>query len=71
MKRIFQLLVTRWLARTPLGLILLGIGWWIVRKRRADREGRPPELREPGREPRGPHTWQGPTGRTRRRARVG
>ncbi|GAA4583055.1 hypothetical protein GCM10023194_19340 [Planotetraspora phitsanulokensis] len=71
MKRILELILARRLARTPLGLVLLGIGWWIIRKRRADRAGRVPELREPGREPRGPHMWQGPSDRGRRRTRVG
>jgi hypothetical protein len=70
MKRLLQLFATRWLARTPLGLVVLGIGWWVMRKRRAGHEGRPPELREPGRGSRGPYTWQGPSDRNRRRSRV-
>ncbi|GAA1294973.1 DUF6203 family protein [Planotetraspora silvatica] len=70
MKRILQLFATRWLARTPLGLIVLGIGWWIMRKRRADREGRAPGMREPGRGPRDPSMYRGPSDRGRRRSRV-
>lgn len=34
MKRILQLFVTRWLARTPVGMVVLGIGWFVMRKRR-------------------------------------
>ncbi|KAA9380968.1 hypothetical protein F5972_07785 [Microbispora cellulosiformans] len=36
MKRILQLVVTRWLARTPIGMVVLGLGWLFARKRRAD-----------------------------------
>ncbi|MBX6381837.1 MAG: hypothetical protein IRZ07_02495 [Microbispora sp.] len=35
MKRILQLVVVRWLARTPLGVVVLGIVWLIMRRRRA------------------------------------
>ncbi|WP_281353229.1 DUF6203 family protein [Acrocarpospora corrugata] len=36
MKRIFQLFVTRWLSKTPFGLVILGVAWWVMRKRRGD-----------------------------------
>ncbi|WP_248964488.1 DUF6203 family protein [Sphaerisporangium perillae] len=66
MKRILQLVMTRWLARTPFGLVVLGVGWWLMRKRRA---GKPAErhdvLREPGRKSRNPYVWQGPSARDR------
>jgi len=52
-----QLVVVRWLARTPLGVVVLGIVWLIMRKRRARKRqpaGAPalhetgaPALREP------------------------
>ncbi|GLW09939.1 hypothetical protein Misp01_50680 [Microtetraspora sp. NBRC 13810] len=29
-----MLVLTRRLSRTPLGLIALGVGWWLVRKRK-------------------------------------
>ncbi|GAA5045664.1 hypothetical protein HNP84_002577 [Thermocatellispora tengchongensis] len=35
MKRILTVLLTRWLGRTPLGLAVLGVGWLILRRRRA------------------------------------
>ncbi|GIH28417.1 hypothetical protein Aph01nite_67270 [Acrocarpospora phusangensis] len=41
MKRIFQLFVTRWLSKTPLGLVVLGVAWWIMRKKRGENEKAP------------------------------
>ncbi|MGI5155608.1 DUF6203 family protein [Microbispora sp. CA-102843] len=67
MKRILQLVVTRWLARTPLGLVVLGLAWLFMRKRRARRqqpEGTP-ALREPGRRD-NPYAWRGPAAGNRR-----
>ncbi|MDH2425670.1 DUF6203 family protein [Sphaerisporangium sp. TRM90804] len=67
MKRILQLVVTRWLARTPFGLAVMGIGWLVMRKRRAAKAGgRADVLREPGRKSRNPYAWQGPSPRNRR-----
>ncbi|MFC4530966.1 DUF6203 family protein [Sphaerisporangium dianthi] len=74
MKRILKLVVTRWLARTPFGLVILGVGWWLMRKRRGANAGKPGErpgdrhdvLREPGRSSRNPYSWQGPSARNRR-----
>ena len=60
MKRILQLLATRWLARTPFGLVVLGIGWLVMRKRRGRTDGRKDAPREPGRGSRDPHAWHGP-----------
>ncbi|MFG1948830.1 DUF6203 family protein [Nonomuraea sp. NPDC048826] len=34
MKGFFKVVVARWLARTPLGLAALGIGWFLGRRRR-------------------------------------
>jgi Family of unknown function (DUF6203) len=34
MKNLFKLLITRRLARTPLGLIILGLGWLLARRRK-------------------------------------
>ncbi|NRQ35328.1 hypothetical protein HII36_26385 [Nonomuraea sp. NN258] len=34
MKRFFKLVVARWLARTPYGLAILGLGWLLGRRRR-------------------------------------
>ncbi|MEV7805812.1 DUF6203 family protein [Microbispora sp. NPDC088329] len=68
MKRILQLVVTRWLARTPIGMVLLGIGWFFMRKRRA-RKQQPvntPALREPGRRSGNPYAWRGPSAGNRR-----
>ncbi|WP_198167476.1 DUF6203 family protein, partial [Microbispora sp. ATCC PTA-5024] len=60
MKRILQLVATRWLARTPLGLVVLGIGWLVMRKRRgAQRPGTSEALREPGRGSRTPYASRG------------
>ncbi|GGK92653.1 hypothetical protein Sme01_55140 [Sphaerisporangium melleum] len=67
MKRLLQLVVTRWLARTPFGLVVLGVGWWFMRKRRGGRpEDRKDVLREPGRSSRNPYAWHGPAQRDRR-----
>ncbi|GII54772.1 hypothetical protein Pth03_31610 [Planotetraspora thailandica] len=57
MRHILQFLVTRWLSKTPLGLVLLGIGWWILRKRRA---GRTPDMREQERRPHAPRQAAAP-----------
>ncbi|MFC6083275.1 DUF6203 family protein [Sphaerisporangium aureirubrum] len=50
MKRILKLVVTRWLARTPLGLVALGVGWFVMRRRRkrnaAERPYGPPYERD-------------------------
>ncbi|MEV4323732.1 DUF6203 family protein [Microbispora rosea] len=70
MKRILQLVFTRWLARTPLGMILLGLGWLFMRKRRARRQQQPasaPARREPGRRSGDPYAWRGPATGDRRR----
>jgi cytochrome c-type biogenesis protein CcmH/NrfF len=48
MKGIFKVVVARWLARTPVGLILLGVGWLIGRKRkqrRLEQERHQPRVR--------------------------
>ncbi|MER5321489.1 DUF6203 family protein [Streptosporangium roseum] len=75
MKRILQLLATRWLARTPMGLVVVAVGWWLARRRRAGRPGerkvgRPGErrdvLRHPGRKSGNPYAWQGPSSRNRK-----
>jgi Family of unknown function (DUF6203) len=67
MKRILQLVATRWLARTPFGLVILGIGWLVMRKRRGEQAGKRTEvLREPGRKSRNPYAWQGPSARNRK-----
>lgn len=68
MKRILQLVVTRWLARTPFGLVVLGIGWWFMRRRRGDRpaDRRADVLREPGRTSSNRYVRQEPSARTRR-----
>lgn len=34
MKKFFKVVVARWLARTPLGLAILGVGWFLGRRRR-------------------------------------
>ncbi|WP_221206098.1 DUF6203 family protein [Streptosporangium becharense] len=41
MKRFFKVVVARWLARTPIGLAVLGLGWLLGRRRRqrAQRQG--------------------------------
>jgi Family of unknown function (DUF6203) len=36
MKKFFKVVVARWLARTPIGLAILGLGW-ILGRRRKDR----------------------------------
>ncbi|MBP2706668.1 hypothetical protein JOL79_22930 [Microbispora sp. RL4-1S] len=61
MKRILQLFATRWLSRTPLGLVVLGIGWLIIRKRRGRRPERSQDLRVPGRRSDNPYVWKGPS----------
>lgn len=78
MKRILQLVVTRWLARTPLGLVVLGLGWLFMRKRRSGsqqpgsqqygkrRPAKAPTLREPGRRSANPYAWRGPAAGNRR-----
>ncbi|MCT9931048.1 DUF6203 family protein [Planotetraspora sp. A-T 1434] len=66
MKRILQLFVTRWLSRTPFGLVVLGIGWWIMRKKRRNQEVTRADLREPGRKQGSPYAWHGPSSTNRR-----
>ncbi|MER5425320.1 DUF6203 family protein [Streptosporangium roseum] len=67
MKRILQLLATRWLARTPMGLVVVAVGWWLARRRRAGRPGeRRDVLRHPGRTSADPYAWQGPSSRNRK-----
>ncbi|WP_182902647.1 DUF6203 family protein [Microbispora sp. H10830] len=68
MKRILQLVVTRWLARTPIGMILLGLGWLFTRRRRARKQqpANSPELRRPGRRSGNPYAWRGPAAGDRR-----
>ncbi|MFG1861149.1 DUF6203 family protein [Microbispora bryophytorum] len=69
MKRILQLVFTRWLARTPLGMVLLGLGWLFMRRRRTRKQQRPagsPPLREPGRRSGNPSAWRGPAAGNRR-----
>ncbi|WP_405142747.1 DUF6203 family protein [Sphaerisporangium sp. NBC_01403] len=67
MKRILQLVATRWLARTPFGLVVLGIGWLVMRKRRGHQAGdRNDVSREHGRKSGNPYMWQGPSARTRK-----
>ncbi|MEN3536003.1 DUF6203 family protein [Microbispora sp. ZYX-F-249] len=68
MKRILQLVVTRWLARTPIGMVLLGLGWLFMRKRRARKQqpAQTPALREPGRRSGNPYAWRGPAAGDRR-----
>ncbi|WP_143044251.1 DUF6203 family protein [Nonomuraea jiangxiensis] len=34
MKKLLKLVVGRWLARTPLGLVALALGWYLARRRR-------------------------------------
>ncbi|MEV4163888.1 DUF6203 family protein [Nonomuraea dietziae] len=34
MKRFFKFVFARWLARTPIGLAVLAIGWLLGRRRR-------------------------------------
>ncbi|WP_043631883.1 DUF6203 family protein [Nonomuraea candida] len=60
MKKLFQLLVARRLAKTPIGLAALAIGWLLARRRRRNRPdhenkriGRveQPENRKPGHRP--------------------
>ncbi|GIH97081.1 DUF6203 family protein [Planobispora siamensis] len=34
MNKLFKLMATRWLARTPFGMAVLGAGWLIGRRRR-------------------------------------
>ncbi|GII77695.1 hypothetical protein Sru01_26770 [Sphaerisporangium rufum] len=65
MKRILQLVMTRWLARTPIGMVILGIGWWFTRRRRGAAAGdRGKGSRRPGREGRG--SYAGSSSRARR-----
>ncbi|MGW5265383.1 DUF6203 family protein [Microbispora sp. NPDC004025] len=68
MKRILQLVFTRWLARTPIGMVLLGLGWLFMRKRRARKQqpAQAPALREPGRRSGNPYAWRGPSAGNRR-----
>ncbi|MET9070495.1 DUF6203 family protein [Streptosporangium sandarakinum] len=72
MKRILQLVATRWLSRTPLGLAVLGAGWLIMRKRRRDQAADPRKetLRQPGRGSGNAPTWRGPSARGRKQATV-
>ncbi|MEV2266416.1 DUF6203 family protein [Nonomuraea africana] len=41
MRRFFKVVLTRWLARTPIGLAVLALGWLLGRRRRqrVQREG--------------------------------
>ncbi|GGO04198.1 hypothetical protein GCM10010116_08270 [Microbispora rosea subsp. aerata] len=57
MRRILLLIVTRRLARTPLGLVVLGLGWLFARRRRARRRqpADVPAPRAPGRRPGAPY----------------
>ncbi|WP_169984710.1 DUF6203 family protein [Microbispora sp. H10836] len=68
MKRILQLVVTRWLARTPIGMVVLGLGWLFMRKRRTRKQqpAQTPARREPGRRSGNPYAWRGPAARDRR-----
>lgn len=69
MKRILQLVVTRWLARTPIGMVVLGLGWLFMRKRRARKQQQPansPALRRSGRRSGDPYAWRGPATGNRR-----
>ncbi|OUC79952.1 DUF6203 family protein [Streptosporangium minutum] len=67
MKRILQLLATRWLARTPMGLVVVAVGWWLARRRRAGGPGeRKDASRHPGRKSGNPYVWQGPSSRNRK-----
>lgn len=70
MKRILQLVVTRWLARTPIGMVVLGLGWLFLRKRRARKQQQQPAnspvRREPGRRSGDPYARRGPAGGDRR-----
>ena len=34
MKKFFKVVVARWLARTPIGLAILGLGWILGRRRK-------------------------------------
>ncbi|WP_329080171.1 DUF6203 family protein [Streptosporangium sp. NBC_01469] len=58
MKRFFKVVVARWLARTPIGLAILGVGWFLGRRRRQQeqkqtgRGGRGYVTRGSGRPPR-------------------
>ncbi|MEO3883791.1 DUF6203 family protein [Nonomuraea sp. B5E05] len=46
MKKLFMFFAAKWLTRTPLGLAVLGLGWFLTRRRRQRQEGaRPPERR--------------------------
>ncbi|MEO3872444.1 DUF6203 family protein [Nonomuraea sp. B12E4] len=40
MGKFLKLVVARWLARTPLGLVVLGISWFLTRRRRRQRAQR-------------------------------
>ncbi|WP_182907877.1 DUF6203 family protein [Microbispora sp. H13382] len=72
MKRILQLVVTRWLARTPIGMVVLGLGWLFMRKRRARKQqpaqnpAQNPALREPGCRSGNPYARRGPAAGNRR-----
>ncbi|WP_440072168.1 DUF6203 family protein [Streptosporangium sp. OZ121] len=58
MKKFFKVVVGRWLARTPWGMAILGVGWFLGRRRRqreqeqAGRGGRGYVTRGSGRPPR-------------------
>ncbi|WP_425460148.1 DUF6203 family protein [Herbidospora galbida] len=49
MKRILQVFVTRWLSKTPLGIAVLGAGWFVSRRRRKAREAEENARFRPGR----------------------
>ncbi|MFF0305998.1 DUF6203 family protein [Streptosporangium sp. NPDC004379] len=67
MKRILQLVATRWLSKTPLGMVALGAGWLFMRKRRQKQgDVRKDTLRQPGRASRNPSAWRGPSSAGRR-----
>ncbi|WP_176993845.1 DUF6203 family protein [Nonomuraea jiangxiensis] len=40
MEKFLKFVMARWLARTPLGLIVLGIGWFLTRRRGRQRAQR-------------------------------
>ncbi|MEV5895325.1 DUF6203 family protein [Nonomuraea fuscirosea] len=55
MKKFLKLVVARYLSKTPFGLVVLGIGWFLGRRhkrRRAERENAPmPRRATPARRP--------------------
>ncbi|MEV4838780.1 DUF6203 family protein [Nonomuraea sp. NPDC049486] len=47
MKGLFKVALARWLARTPIGLAILGAGWFLGRRRSRRKEEQ--ERRRPAR----------------------